>query len=66
MRWYEFNIALAELSRKLDLPILDMDRVVRRAGIRGQMGPAHFPPHINLQIARETFRVLKDCGVFHT
>jgi len=64
MRWRQFNIALAELSRQLDFPVLDQDRVVRRAGMRGQMAAAHFPPAVNLLIAREAFRILKDGGIF--
>jgi hypothetical protein len=64
MRWVAFNIALADLSRELDFPILDMDRTVRRAGIRGQMGPAHFPEDVNRMIAQEAFRIMMDGGVF--
>jgi hypothetical protein len=64
VRWLEFHIALIELSRKLDFPILDLDRVVRRAGIRDINEPAHFPHHVNQLIAQEAFGIMGDCGVF--
>jgi hypothetical protein len=64
MRWREFNVALAELSRRLDFPIVDLDRTLRRNGVRGQITAAHFTPRANALIAREAFRVLRELGVF--
>lgn len=64
MRWREFNIALMELSRKLDFTVVDMDRILKCAGIRTQVEFAHFLPRQNLFVAREIFRVLKRRGVF--
>jgi hypothetical protein len=64
MRWREFNIALWELSRKLDFPVVDLDRVLKCAGIRAQTEFAHFHPRQNVLVAREAFQVLSDLGVF--
>jgi hypothetical protein len=65
MRWRRFNIALMELSRQLDFPIVDLDRIVRRCGIKGQRSAAHFPPQVDLLIARDAFRIMKELGVFN-
>ncbi len=64
MRWREFNIALMELSRKLDFTVVDMDRILKFAGIRTQVEFAHFLPRQNLFVAHEIFRILKERGVF--
>jgi hypothetical protein len=64
MRWREFNIALMELSRRLDFPIVDLDRILKRFGIRGQLTAAHFTPMANVLIAREAFRIIKELGIF--
>lgn len=60
----EFNLALVELSRKLDLSIVDVDRALKRAGVSGQVDYAHFPPELYPAVAREAFRVMKDLEVF--
>jgi hypothetical protein len=65
MRWRRFNLALTELSRQLDFPIVDLDRIVRRYGMRGQRSAAHFPPQVDLLIAREAFRIINELGVFN-
>jgi hypothetical protein len=64
MRWRRFNIALMELSRQLDFPIVDLDRIVRRYGMRGQRAAAHFPPQLDLLLGREAFRIMDEMGVF--
>jgi hypothetical protein len=64
MRRLEFNIALLELSRQLDFAVVDADRIVRRAGSRGQISIAHYTPKVNLLIAREMFRIMKGLNVF--
>src|SRR5205807_4769011 len=33
LRRREFHVALAELSRKLDFPVIDVDHVLKRAGV---------------------------------
>jgi len=62
-RTREFNVALAELSRKLDFPIVDVDRIVKKAGIEGQKDFAHFSPELFPVIAREAFEVMRDLRV---
>jgi hypothetical protein len=66
LRWREFHIALTELSRTLDFSVLDMDRILKLAGIRTQTEFAHFLPHQNRFVAREAFRLLNDLGIFGT
>jgi hypothetical protein len=60
----EFNVALAELSRKLDFPIVDIDRIVKKAGIGGHQDFAHFSPGLAPVIADEAFTVMNDLRVF--
>jgi len=60
----EFYIALAELSRKLDFPIVDVDRVLKKAGIGRQLDFAHFTPEQHEVLAREAFSIARDIGVF--
>jgi hypothetical protein len=64
MRWRHFNVALWELSRKLGVAVVDLDGVLKRAGIRAQTEFAHFPPRQNLLVAREAFRIMRELGVF--
>ena len=63
-RTREFNVALAELSRKLDFPIVDLDRILKRAGIGGQKDFAHFPVQLAPVIAEEVFAAMSDLRVF--
>ncbi len=60
----EFHLALAELSRKLDFSIVDIDRILKRSGMGSQLDFAHFSPREYQPIAAETFRVMQDLGVF--
>lgn len=64
MRWREFNVALWEMSRELDFAVVDVDRILKRAGTRTQMEFAHFLPQHNLFIAKEAFRIMRDLEVF--
>jgi hypothetical protein len=64
LRWRRFNVALTELSRQLDFPIVDLDWVLKRYGLRGQLTAAHFTPKANVLIAREAFRVMRELGLF--
>jgi hypothetical protein len=65
LRWREFDIALMELSRRLDFPVVDLDRILKRIGIRGQLTAAHFTPKADVLIAREAFRIIKELGIFN-
>jgi len=63
IRHHEFNLALVELSRKLDFSILDMDRLLKGIGVDGQVDFGHFPPDRYQPIAGEAVRIMKDLGV---
>lgn len=63
-RTREFNIALAELSRRMDFPIVDVDRIVKKAGIGGQKDFAHFPVDQVPVVANEALGVMTDLKVF--
>ncbi|MCT7989004.1 SGNH/GDSL hydrolase family protein [Laspinema olomoucense] len=64
MRRREFNLALVELSRKLNFSIVDLDRILRKAGIEEMYDFAHFPNELNLPIAREVFRIMQELEIF--
>ena len=67
-----FNARLQELSRQLDFAIVDVDLVLKRAGLGMKGSAVNFPPereepsvHGAFQvIAREAFRMMSDLGVF--
>lgn len=64
MRAREFNLALVELSSKLDFSIVDLDRVLKKAGINNQVDYAHFPAELYPLIAKEAFRIMRDLEIF--
>jgi hypothetical protein len=65
LRRREFCYALANLSRKLDFYIVDVDRTLKRAGLRDtQMDFAHYPDEVYPYIGQEVFRILQDLGGF--
>jgi hypothetical protein len=64
VRKREFNLALTELSRKLDFAIVDLDRVFQREGILGVGDVAHPHPRYFPAIGQEIFRVLQELEVF--
>jgi hypothetical protein len=59
VRRREFTIALAELSRDLDFPIVDVDRILKTAGVAEQVDFAHFPVDRMIPIGAEAYRILK-------
>ena len=63
IRRREFNIALKELSAKHGFHILDVDRILKNQGVRGQVDFAHFPVEKMEPIGREAFRILKELEV---
>lgn len=63
-RTREFNVALAELSRRLDFPIVDVDRVLKRAGVGRQLDFAHFSPEQFHTLGQEAFSIMSDLGLF--
>jgi hypothetical protein len=65
VRRREFSYALADLSRKSDFFLVDVDRVLKRAGLRNtQMDFAHYPDEVYPYIGHEVFRILNDIGGF--
>ncbi|HUP17700.1 MAG TPA: SGNH/GDSL hydrolase family protein [Acidimicrobiia bacterium] len=56
----EFNIALAELSAQLDFDILDVDRILKRGGVRQQVDFAHFSEQQFAPVALEGYRILRE------
>jgi len=65
MRRREFDLALVELSRKLDFSIVDIDRILKRVGIRKtQVDSNHYPREAHLPIAKEAFRIMRELKVF--
>jgi hypothetical protein len=63
IRRREFHLALIELSTRLDFQILDVDRVLKRQGVREQVDFAHFSTEGLLPIAEEGYRILKELEV---
>ena len=59
----EFNLALTELSAKLNFHVVDVDRLLKLQGIREQVDFAHTPAEAKLPIAREGCRILRELGV---
>jgi hypothetical protein len=59
VRRREFAIALAELSRDLDFPIVDVDRILKTAGVEEQVDFAHFPVDRMMPIGAEVYRILR-------
>jgi hypothetical protein len=55
----EFAIALAELSQEMDVPIVDVDRILKNAGVEEQVDFAHFPVDRMAPIGAEVYRVMK-------
>jgi hypothetical protein len=60
-----FNLALIEASAKLDVSIVDVDRVLAGAGAeRLKIDAIHYTPEAQRLIASEVVRILEDRGHF--
>ncbi|HSF87479.1 MAG TPA: hypothetical protein VLG28_17710 [Acidimicrobiia bacterium] len=59
VRRREFIIALAELSQELGFPIVDVDRILKTAGVKEQVDFAHFPVDRMAPLGAEVFRILR-------
>jgi hypothetical protein len=64
IRHREFNLALVDLSRKLDFSIVDVDRILKRYGIKRQLDIRHFPQEYYKPIATEVVRIMRQVGIF--
>lgn len=58
MRGRELYLALIDLSRELDFHIVDVDRVLKKAGVSKQTDFAHFLSEHSSAIAAEAHRIL--------
>ncbi|MGH8070005.1 MAG: hypothetical protein ACRERE_33130, partial [Candidatus Entotheonellia bacterium] len=67
-----FNAKLRELSQQLDFAIVDVDLILKRAGLGMKGSAVNFPPEREepsvhgafRAIAQEAFRMMSDLGVF--
>lgn len=60
-----FNLGLAELSQRTGISVIDVDRVVARAGAdAAKVDAIHLTAAACRQVAEETVRVMDDLGVF--
>ena len=62
VRRRDFTIAFTELSRELDFPIVDVDRILKMAGVGEQVDFAHFPADRMVPIGAEVYRILVASG----
>jgi hypothetical protein len=63
IRRRQFHLALVDLSRQLDFSIIDLDRIIKRAGVQMHVDFGHAPPVFNPLIAQEVVRMVRDLGV---
>lgn len=54
----EFSIALSELSAELNVPVVDIDRILKNMGVEEQVDFAHFPVDRMGPIGEEVYRIL--------
>lgn len=64
VRRMEFNDALTDLTAAHGASLLNVDRILKREGIRDQVDFAHFPLESMMPIAAEFHRILSDREVF--
>lgn len=63
VRLRRFDLSLIELSRALDFSIIDVDRILKREGIREQVDFGHFTPERFRPVAEELHRILVELEV---
>ncbi|MBT8206953.1 MAG: SGNH/GDSL hydrolase family protein [Acidimicrobiia bacterium] len=59
----EFNMGLADLSRKLGFYVVDVDRTLKREGVSEQVDFAHYPEEKTRPVAVEALRIFKELEV---
>jgi hypothetical protein len=60
----EFNLALVEMSRRLDFAIVDIDRIFKRRGVQAMIDFNHFGPRQFQPVADEAFGIMRELRVF--
>lgn len=63
LRRREFNMGLADLSRKMGFHIVDVDRILKREGVSEQVDFAHYPEEKTRPVAAEALRVFRELEV---
>jgi hypothetical protein len=63
IRRREFHVALMDLSKRLNFPVVDVDRILKRDGVQEQIDFAHFTAEGMRSIGAEFYRVLKELEV---
>ncbi|MGP0030360.1 MAG: hypothetical protein ACLPVF_07620 [Acidimicrobiales bacterium] len=63
VRRRDFDLALRELSRQMDFHILDIDRILKTAGIERQVDFAHPTNEAMQPIADEAWRIMRELEV---
>ncbi|MEH2137435.1 tetratricopeptide repeat protein [Nostoc sp.] len=66
LRRREFNLALIELSRKLNFCIVDIDKVLKQTSTKNMVDFAHFPVELYQPIGQEVFGILEELEIFNT
>lgn len=64
LRRREFNLALVELSRKLNFWIVDIDKILKQTRTKNMVDFAHFPVELYQPIGQEVFRILEELEIF--
>jgi len=64
VRRRDFDLALRELSHKLDFYVMDIDRILKSVGIKGQVDFAHAPDESMQPIADEAWRIMQELELF--
>lgn len=65
LRRREFNLALIELSRKLNFWIVDIDKILKQTKTKNMVDFAHFPVELYQPIGQEVFRILEELEIFN-
>jgi hypothetical protein len=64
IRRLQFHVALADLAQDAGFHVLDVDDVLKRAGVQGQLDFVHFPKESYPLVAAEGARLLRELEVF--
>ncbi|WP_334811813.1 tetratricopeptide repeat protein [Nostoc sp.] len=65
LRRREFNLALIELSRKLNFWIVDVDKVLKQSRTKNMIDFVHFPVELYQPIGQEVFKILEELEIFN-